>query len=181
MKRGFTCTRGCAVLAGFAAAAALSAAALRASAATGRQRAAGRLAAAEAALTAQVRAASDYSGARLRQMRAEARRFELRIGQADTVDQLKRLLAPRWKIEAASVDERGPFSTWLGTYRLEAPAAGDWSGIVEAIGQAEALPGSQVRQFEMRAGGDRPIPNIVLVRVVVAIRTRTSPSTATFP
>jgi hypothetical protein len=172
MKRGFTCTRRFVALAGLATVAAASALAYRKETASGALMRRERLAAAEANLIAQVSSSGDYSDSKLRQVRQENEQFQSRLGPADSLDQLNRLLGARWSVDTSSVDDHEAFPTWSLTYRMKAPTVADWRGIVQTVSEAEALPGAQVTQFEMATDADSQRPNVEVVRITISVRTR---------
>jgi hypothetical protein len=130
----------------------------------------------EASLSAQISAKAVYDDARLEAMRSRVGRFRLQLGTNDTWDRLVRGFGEGWKAEVGPRDERNGFSIQYGVFRLKSPALADWPEIVERLKDSEALPGVGIVEFEMKTSGSREQRSLDMVRILVAVQTRTTVS-----
>jgi hypothetical protein len=178
MTRGLVFSRALAAACSAAAAAACAAFWLHAhmgSAISRRQRLAADL---EAGLAAQIAAKSEYEGEKLEALRDRVRRTRLLLGAEDTWDRLVRRFGERWTVESGPREERSGSSVQFGTFRLKSPVLADWTGIIETLGDSEALPGVGITGIEMRTSGglERRSMDSVTVRVAVQMRRRSGSS-----
>jgi hypothetical protein len=117
---------------------------------------------------------SEFEGERLESLRSRVRRALLQLGTEDTWERLVRRFGERWTVEQGPRDERNGSSVQLGTFRLKSPVLADWPGIIETLGDSEAIPGVGITGIEMRTSGgtERRSLDSVTVRVSVQMRRR---------
>jgi hypothetical protein len=172
MNRGFAFSRSLATACSAAVAAACAALCIHArigSLILDRQRGAAQW---EASLTAQIASRSEFEGDRLESLRGRVRRARLQLGSEDTWDRVVRRFGERWSVEAGPRDDRDGCSIQSGTFRLKSPALADWPGIVDAIGDSEALPGVGVEDLDMKTSGGLERRSLDSVTIRVSVQTR---------
>jgi hypothetical protein len=125
----------------------------------------------EGSLTAQIAAKSMYGNARLSALRDEVARSSAQLGGKGSWESLVGRLGNAWACETETVEGMDAYPVRYGTFRLASPAVADWSAIVEAVGNSEAIPGVGIAEIEMKSSGDRTRRSLDLVRIQVAVQT----------
>jgi hypothetical protein len=131
-----------------------------------------RAAALEEGVSAQIAAMSEYDAERLEALRDRVGRARLLLGKEDTWGRLVRRFGERWAIEPGPAEERNGSAVQYGTFRLKSPVLADWPGIIETLGESEAMPGVGITGIEMRSGGGLEQRAFVSVIVRVAVQAR---------
>jgi hypothetical protein len=133
-----------------------------------------RAAAMEEGVSAEIVAMSEFGAERLETLRGRVRQARLLLGTEDTWDRLVRRFGERWAVEPGPRDDRDGSTVQYGTFRLKSPMLADWSGIIETLGDSEALPGVGITRIEMRTDGglERRAFTSVIVRMAVQMRRR---------
>jgi len=126
---------------------------------------------AERELRTRVDAMAAYESENLDSLRRQVGRFRTHLGTESTWDGLVRALGSGWSAEIGPRDDRGAYSIQLGTLTLVSHAVGEWPGIVDALGQLEAMPGVGIAEFEMKTSGSSDSRTLDTARMGVVIQT----------
>jgi hypothetical protein len=125
-----------------------------------------------ASLSAQIVAKSEFEDERLEMLRDRVRRIKLQLGTDDTWDCMLRKFGDRWAVEPGQKENRKGSSVQRGVFRLRSPKVTDWPEIIEAVKDAEALPGVEIVEFEMKTSGSLARRSLDSVTAHVAVQTR---------
>jgi hypothetical protein len=115
-----------------------------------------------------------YDDPALGELRDRIERFRRELGTTDALSRLAGQLGSRWSLGSARALDRGLYRVHQASASLTAPEVSDWPAIVEAVREAEDIPGVSVPEIELRSSGDLGRRSLDLVRMACLVRARTS-------
>ena len=123
----------------------------------------------ERALKHQIGELSGFEDSNLRTLHAKVGEFRGQLGSEDLGDQLSRQFGRDWIIRFGGKEEWSQYSTQVVTLVRRSSSIADWPRIVDAVRDAERLPGVRVVSFEMRTSGNNDRRSVDVVRLVTMI------------
>ncbi len=113
---------------------------------------------------------SAFDEAGLKSLIEEERRFDSRLGPADTWERLLGILGTRWSVETSRSEKHEGFTTIVSSLRMLKAGTGDWPVILAAIERAEGLAGVTLESIELASAGPEAPGGFAVVRVGVSVR-----------
>jgi hypothetical protein len=127
-------------------------------------------ASAEQKLRGRIAGLSAYENENLEALRLRVSRFRGRLGTDGTWETIVRRLGSGWVAESGPREDRSGFFIQPGTLTLVAHAVEEWPGIVDAVGDIEAVAGAAISGFAMKASGSGVLRSLDKATIQVEIQ-----------